>query len=198
MSYSRTYRRSNGVDMNQTNINARQRAGHGGTETGEGSNEEVDQIHTEISKQERRDGFTMFRPDERKRTQLLEVAKRETEAAQARSEARRSQPIHERPRRVGGTADYSATITKKQKAVTAASKGLEIQKKRQKWQQEKRQREEKELQEKKTKARAQAERNEVLQAVRAQEMMEKHREAQRWKNQEFLDKLEKRNSYSRY
>ena len=55
------------------------------------------------------------------------MAKRETEAAQARSEARRSQPIHERPRRVGGTADYSATITQKQKAVTAASKGLEIQ-----------------------------------------------------------------------
>lgn len=55
------------------------------------------------------------------------MAKRESEAAQARSEARRSQPIHERPRRVGGTADYSATITKKQKAVTAASKGLEIQ-----------------------------------------------------------------------
>ena len=55
------------------------------------------------------------------------MAKRETEAAQARSEARRSQPIHERPRRVGGTADYSTTITQKQKAVTAASKGLEIQ-----------------------------------------------------------------------
>ena len=55
------------------------------------------------------------------------MAKRETEAAQARSEARRSRPIHERPRRVGGTADYSATITQKQKAVTAASKGLEIQ-----------------------------------------------------------------------
>jgi len=55
------------------------------------------------------------------------VAKRETEAAQARSEARRSQPIYERPRRVGGTADYSATITQKQKAVTAASKGLETQ-----------------------------------------------------------------------
>ena len=55
------------------------------------------------------------------------MAKRETEAAQARSEARRSQPIHERPRRVGGTADYSVTITQKQKAVTAASKGLEIQ-----------------------------------------------------------------------
>ena len=55
------------------------------------------------------------------------MAKRETEAAQARSEARWSQPIHERPRRVGGTADYSTTITQKQKAVTAASKGLEIQ-----------------------------------------------------------------------
>ena len=55
------------------------------------------------------------------------MAKRETEAAQARSEARRSQPIYERPRRVGGTADYSATITQKQKAVTAASKGLETQ-----------------------------------------------------------------------
>lgn len=55
------------------------------------------------------------------------MAKRETEAAQARSEARRSQPIHERPRKVGGNADYSTTITQKQKAVTAASKGLEIQ-----------------------------------------------------------------------
>ena len=55
------------------------------------------------------------------------MAKRETEAAQARSEARWSQPIHERPRRVGGTADYSTTITQKEKAVTAASKGLEIQ-----------------------------------------------------------------------
>lgn len=198
MSYSRTHRRSHGVDMNQPNINARQRAG--GTETGEGSHEEevLNGRHAETSKQERRDGFTMFKPDEKKRTKLLEVAKRETEAAQARSEARRSQLVHERPRRVGGTADYSATITQKQKAVTAASKGLEIQKKREKWQQEKRQREEKELQEKKDKARAQAERNEVLKAVRAQEMKEKHREAHRWKNQEFLDKLEKRNSYHRY
>lgn len=197
MSYSRTYRRSNGVDMNQTNMNARQRAG--GPETGEGSNEdEVNRRHTEIPKQERRDGFTIIRPDEGKRSHLLEVAKRETEAAQARSEARRSKPIHERPRRVGGAANYSATISQKQKAVTAASRGLEIQKKREKWQKEKRQREERELQEKKAKARAQAERNEVLQAVRAQEMMEKHREAHRWKNQEFLDKLEKRNSYSGY
>ena len=39
MSYSRTYRRSNGVDMNQTKINARQRAG--GIETGERSHEET-------------------------------------------------------------------------------------------------------------------------------------------------------------
>ena len=46
--------------MNQTNINARQRAGRGGTETGEGSNEEVDQIHTEISKQERQDCYRVY------------------------------------------------------------------------------------------------------------------------------------------
>ena len=39
MSYSITCRRSNGVDMNQTNINARQRAG--GIETGERSHEET-------------------------------------------------------------------------------------------------------------------------------------------------------------
>ena len=56
MSYSRTCRRSNGVDMNQTNINAWQGAGHGGTETGEGSHEEeVNRRQTEISKQERQD-----------------------------------------------------------------------------------------------------------------------------------------------
>ena len=38
MSYSRTYRRSNGVDMNQTNIKAESWRG---TETGEGSHEET-------------------------------------------------------------------------------------------------------------------------------------------------------------
>ena len=55
MSYSRTYRRSNGADWNQTNINASQRAG--GTETGEGSHEEevLNQSHAETSKQERQD-----------------------------------------------------------------------------------------------------------------------------------------------
>ena len=61
MSYSRTYRRSNGVDMNQTNINARQRAG--GPETGEGSNEdEVNRRHTEIPKQERQESTVSY-PD---------------------------------------------------------------------------------------------------------------------------------------
>ena len=58
MSYSRTYGRSNGADWNQTNINARQRAG--GTETGgagEGSHEEevLNRKHAETSKQERQD-----------------------------------------------------------------------------------------------------------------------------------------------
>jgi len=61
MSYSRTYRRSNGVDMNQTNTNAWQRASNGGTETGEGSNEEeVNRGHTEISKQERQDCYRVY------------------------------------------------------------------------------------------------------------------------------------------
>jgi len=61
MSYSRTYRRSNGVDMNQTNINARQRVR--GPETGEGSNEgEVNERHTEIPKQERQES-TISYPD---------------------------------------------------------------------------------------------------------------------------------------
>ena len=57
MSYSRTYRRSNGADWNQTNINARQRAG--GTETGEGSHEEevLNRRHVETSKQERQDAI---------------------------------------------------------------------------------------------------------------------------------------------
>ena len=55
MSYSKTYRSSNGVDMNQTNINARQRAG--GTETGEGSQKEELLIkrHAATSKQETQD-----------------------------------------------------------------------------------------------------------------------------------------------
>ena len=55
------------------------------------------------------------------------MAKRETEAAQARSDARQVRHIHERPRRLGGTTDYSTTVNQKQKAVTGASKGLEVQ-----------------------------------------------------------------------
>lgn len=51
MSYSRTYRHSNGVYMNQTNING---GNQRGSENGEGSNEEeVNRRHTEISKQGR-------------------------------------------------------------------------------------------------------------------------------------------------
>ena len=51
MSYSRTYRHSNGVYMNQTNING---GNQRGSDHGEGSNEEeVNRSHTEISKQER-------------------------------------------------------------------------------------------------------------------------------------------------
>ena len=55
MSYSKTYRGSNGVDMNQSNINARKRAG--GTETGEGSQKEelLNRRHAATSKQETRD-----------------------------------------------------------------------------------------------------------------------------------------------
>ena len=56
MSYSRTYRRSNGADWNQTNINARQTAG--GTEAGEGishDEEVLNQRHAETSNQERQD-----------------------------------------------------------------------------------------------------------------------------------------------
>ena len=60
MGYSRTYRRSNGVDINQTNMNARQRAG--GTETGEGSHGDklLNRRHTETSKQERQDCNRIF------------------------------------------------------------------------------------------------------------------------------------------
>lgn len=60
MSYSRTYRRSNGADWNQTNINATQRAG--GTETGEGSHEEevLNRRHEETSKQERQDAIESY------------------------------------------------------------------------------------------------------------------------------------------
>ncbi|XP_078381768.1 uncharacterized protein LOC144664483 [Oculina patagonica] len=212
MSYSRTYRNSNGVAMNRTNINGSQRGremdrtnmygSQRRNEIGEGSGAEFEQVNQrqteETPRQERGGGYTMFRPDERKRAHLLEVAKRETEAAQARSEARRSRPIHERPQRLGGAAGHYTAITQKQKAVSAASKGLETQKKREKWQREKREREERENQEKKAKARAQAERNEILQAVRAQDMRERHRDAHRWKNQEFLDKLEERSSYDSY
>ena len=48
--------------------------------------------------------------------------------ADARSEARRSRTINERPRSVGGTASYATSIHEKQKAVrTAAHTGLQIQ-----------------------------------------------------------------------
>lgn len=49
------------------------------------------------------------------------------EEADARREARRTQHIHEKPRSVGGTVDYSTAVIQKQKAVTAATTGLEIQ-----------------------------------------------------------------------
>ena len=49
------------------------------------------------------------------------------EEADARHEARRLQRIHERPRRVGGEINHSTAIMQKQKAVTAATTGLEIQ-----------------------------------------------------------------------
>ena len=55
------------------------------------------------------------------------MANREIEEADARREARRLQRIHERPRRVGGEMNHSSAIMQKQKAVTAATTGLEIQ-----------------------------------------------------------------------
>ena len=48
--------------------------------------------------------------------------------ADARSEARRSSPIFERPRSVGGTASYATSIHEKQEAVrTAPHTDLQIQ-----------------------------------------------------------------------
>lgn len=55
------------------------------------------------------------------------MANREIEEANARREASRLQRIHERPRRVGGEMHHSTAIMQKQKAVTAATTGLEIQ-----------------------------------------------------------------------
>ena len=49
------------------------------------------------------------------------------EEADARREARRLQYVHERPSRVGGAGNYHATVMQKQKAVKAASSGLEMQ-----------------------------------------------------------------------
>ena len=57
----------------------------------------------------------------------LLVSKREMEEADARREARRSRHVHERPRSVGGTVDYSTAVIQKQKAVTAATTGREMQ-----------------------------------------------------------------------
>ena len=55
------------------------------------------------------------------------MAKKEIEDADARREARRPQYIHETPSRVGGSVNQYAATRHKQKAVTAASSGLEIQ-----------------------------------------------------------------------
>ena len=49
------------------------------------------------------------------------------EAADARREAGRLHYVHERPSRVGGAGNYCTAIMQKQKAVRAASSGLEIQ-----------------------------------------------------------------------
>ena len=49
------------------------------------------------------------------------------EEADARREARRLQYVHERPGRVGGAGNYRTAVMQKQKAVKAASSGLEMQ-----------------------------------------------------------------------
>lgn len=48
------------------------------------------------------------------------------EEADARREARRLQYVHERPSRVGGAGNYRTAVMQKQKAVKAASSGLEM------------------------------------------------------------------------
>lgn len=191
MSYSRTYRNSNGVGAYRTNLNEGQNERQGATGSQAEQPQQEETAAPSLERANRRDGFTMFRPDEKKRAHLTEMARREEEDARAHREARRVRHVHERPARVGGTTGYSTVVKQKQKAVRSASKGLEMQKKREQWQREKREREEKELQEKKAKARAQSERNEALRAVRAQEAMERHRNDHRWKNEEFLDRLER-------
>lgn len=191
MSYSRTYRNSNGVGAYRTNLNEGQNERQGATGSQAEQPQQQETAAPSLERVNRRDGFTMFRPDEKKMAHLTEMARREEEDARAHREARRVQHVHERPARVGGTTGYSTVVKQKQKAVTSASKGLEMQKKREQWQREKREREEKELQEKKAKARAQSERNEALRAVRGQEAMERHRNDHRSKNQEFLDRLER-------
>ncbi|XP_068732348.1 epithelial-stromal interaction protein 1-like [Montipora capricornis] len=178
------------------------RSDEGNAATGEQSGEQfgehqiVKNDEAASKEPERKTGFTMISPDPRKRAQLEQVAKREMDEADARSEARRSRPIYERPRSVGGTASYATSIHEKQKAVrTAAHTGLQIQQKREKWQREKREAEEKEHRQRKEKARSQAERNEFLKTMRTQELEDKHREAHRRKNEAFLDRLEMANKY---
>lgn len=166
-----------------------EQAANGKQETDERKSE------TELREMQRQTGFTMFRPDPKKKAQMEQVARREMEEADARHEARRLRHCNEAPRSVGGATSYAAVIQEKQRAATSAGTGLQIQKKREKWQRAKREAEEKEYRERKEKARSQAERNEILAVVRAKEREETHREAQRRKNQEFLDRLEKDSKY---
>ena len=49
------------------------------------------------------------------------------EEADARRDARRLQYVHERPSSVGGAGNYRTAVMQKQKAVKAASSGLEMQ-----------------------------------------------------------------------
>ena len=49
------------------------------------------------------------------------------EEADARREARRLQYVHERPSRVGGAGNYRTAVMQKQKAIKAATSGLEMQ-----------------------------------------------------------------------
>lgn len=199
-SHSRTYRNSQGADIRRQGMRS---GGYESYNDGSEMSKELDQTGQQTndetsSRQQRNVGFTMFRPDERKRAQMEQVAKKEMEEADARREARRLQYVHERPSRVGGAGNYSTAVMQKQKAVKAASSGLEMQKKREKWQREKREAEERENRERKAKAREQAERNELRRAIRTQEAAERHKEAHRLKNQDFLDSLERRGRYNGY
>ncbi|XP_048588275.1 vicilin-like seed storage protein At2g18540 [Nematostella vectensis] len=122
---------------------------------------------------ERREAYTMIRPDEKKREKILQVARTEEENAHKRKLNKQTTPIKITPSPLGGgqSSEQDAKLRlQRENERKTRQKALEVKKKREEYRKKEKEREDEEITKKKALAREQAEKNARKDSLKKEEM----------------------------